>query len=114
VLLDLTSADGLVFVSGQVATDDRGEVLGRGDVGAQAEIVFGRIARVLACAGAELTDIVQVTIYLADIARDFAAFSAVRNRVLGDPAPASTLVEVSRLAEDGCLVEVSAIASGRR
>ena len=67
----------------------------------------------LARAGAGLRDVVQVTIYLTDIARDFTAFSAVRNKVLGDPAPASTLVEVSRLAEDGCLVEISAIASRR-
>lgn len=114
VLLDLTSAGKLVFVSGQVATDDRGEVLGRDDAGAQTELVFERIAQVLACAGAELSDIVQLIVYLADIGRDFPAVSAVRNRVLGDPAPASTLVEVSRLAEDGCLVEISAIASRRR
>jgi 2-iminobutanoate/2-iminopropanoate deaminase len=117
VLLDLSSAGGLVFVSGQVATDDMGQVLRPGDPGAQAEVVFERIAGVLAVAGAGLADIVQLTVYLADVERDFAAVSAVRNRVLPDPPASSTLVEVSRLAEDGCLVEISAIAAtpgGRR
>jgi enamine deaminase RidA (YjgF/YER057c/UK114 family) len=111
VLLDLSAVDGLVFVSGQVATDDGGNVIGRDDAAAQAGVVFQRIAQVLAAADAGLSDIVQLTIYLADVARDFAAVSGVRNRVLPSPPPSSTLVEVSRLAEDGCLVEISAIAS---
>jgi enamine deaminase RidA (YjgF/YER057c/UK114 family) len=103
-------AGGLIFVSGQVATDAAGNVLGRGDAGAQAEIVFERIAQVLACAHADLSGLVQVTIYLVSLERDFPLVSGVRDRVLRDPAPASTLIEVSRLAEDGCLVEISGIA----
>jgi 2-iminobutanoate/2-iminopropanoate deaminase len=100
----------LVFVSGQVATDEAGAVCCPGDAGGQTEIVFDRMAQVLAAAGGRLSDLVNVTVYVADVARDFAAISAVRNRLLGDPAPASALVEVSRLAESGCLVEISGIA----
>jgi 2-iminobutanoate/2-iminopropanoate deaminase len=114
LFLDLSAVDGLVFVSGQVATNEKGEVLGRDDPAAQTEVVFERIAQVLAGAGAGLPDVVALTIYLADIARDFAGVSAVRDRILPDPPPSSTLVEVSRLAEDGCLVEISAIAGRRR
>lgn len=100
----------LVFVSGQVATDDTGTVLCPDDAGGQATVVFDRIAEVVSSSGASLSDLVSLVIYLVDVRRDFAAVSAVRNTVLGEPAPASTLVEVSRLAEPGCLVEISAVA----
>jgi 2-iminobutanoate/2-iminopropanoate deaminase len=100
----------LVFISGQVATDDRGQVLGRGDAGRQAEVVFLRIRHILGLVSGDLADLVSVVIYVVNVERDFAAVSAVRNRVLGTPAPTSTLVEVSRLAEEGCLVEISGIA----
>jgi 2-iminobutanoate/2-iminopropanoate deaminase len=106
----LTDATRMVFVSGQVATDADGTVLSPGDAGGQAEIVFGNIRAVLAASGGGLADLVSVQIFLVDVARDFPAVSSVRNRVLGEPAPASVLVEVSRLAEDGCLVEVSGVA----
>lgn len=100
----------LVFVSGQVATDDQGRVLSPGDAGKQTEIVFERIERVLDRAGATLGDLVSVVIYLTDVRRDFTMVSEVRNRVLHDPPPSSALVEVSRLAEPGCLVEISGVA----
>nr|AUV64123.1 enamine deaminase [Streptomyces citricolor]BAV57060.1 hypothetical protein [Streptomyces citricolor] len=110
VALSVSATDRLVFVSGQVATDDQGNVLAPGDAGAQAEIVFERIRQVLNGAGGDLADLVNLVIYVHDVARDFKAVSTVRNRVLSRPAPASTLVEVSRLAEEGCLVEISGIA----
>ncbi|GLZ37111.1 RidA family protein [Actinokineospora sp. NBRC 105648] len=110
VAVDVGPGSRLVFVSGQVATDDTGAVLHPGDAGGQAEVVFTRIAEVLAEAGATPADLVSVVVYLTDVVRDFGAVSTVRNRVLGDPAPASTLVEVARLAESGCLVEISGIA----
>lgn len=98
-----------VFVSGQVAVDARGSLVGPGDAGRQATEVFARIEQVLAQAGAALSDLVSLVIYLVDIG-DFPAVSAVRNRVLGEPAPSSTLVVVNRLVEAGCLVEVSGVA----
>lgn len=104
------AVDRLVFVSGQVATDVHGAVLHPGDAAGQAEVVFERIGQVLAEAGGTLSDLVSVVVYVVDVKRDFPAVSGVRNRLLGEPAPASTLVEVSRLAEDGCLVEISGVA----
>lgn len=109
--LRLQGSARLVFISGQVATDDRGQVLGRGDAGRQAEVVFQRIRQILGLAGGDLADLVSVVIYLVNVERDFAAVSAVRNRMLGVPPPTSTLVEVSRLAEDGCVVEISGMAA---
>jgi 2-iminobutanoate/2-iminopropanoate deaminase len=104
-----------VFVSGQVATDHQGRVLAPGNPGTQAEIVFERIESVLAQAGGSLADLVSVVVYLVDRAH-FEAVSAVRNRVLSEPAPSSTLIVAARLAEEGCLVEISGIAlvSGAR
>ncbi|MFC9268304.1 RidA family protein [Streptomyces zhihengii] len=99
----------MVFVSGQVSSDAEGRVIGPGDAALQAETVFRLLSEVLAEAGGELSDLVSVVVYLADMA-DFAAVSAVRNRVLGDPAPSSTLVEVSRLAIAEHLVEISGVA----
>jgi 2-iminobutanoate/2-iminopropanoate deaminase len=100
----------LVFVTGQVASDASGRMLGPGDAGRQAEVVFERIEAVLVAAGGDLSDLTSVVIYLLDVARDFTAVSAVRNRVLSDPAPASTLVGVSEFAERGCLLEISGVA----
>ncbi|MDF5751642.1 RidA family protein [Spongiactinospora sp. TRM90649] len=99
----------LVFVSGQVATDAAGGVIGRDDAGAQAEAVFERLRQVLAGAGGDLRHLVSLIIYLTDMS-DFRAVSAVRDRLLADPAPSSTLVEVSRLAEPGIRVEISGVA----
>lgn len=100
----------MVFVSGQVATDEVGQVIAPHDAGRQAEVVFQRIDRVLSQAGGQLSDLVSLVLYLTDVGRDFAAVSAVRNRLLGDPPPTSTLVEVARLVESGCVVEISAVA----
>lgn len=100
----------LVFISGQVATDDKGAVLAPGDAGRQTEILFERLGQVLSSAGGQVSDLVNLVIYVTDVKRDLSAISAARNRALGDPPPASTLIEVSRLAELGCLVEISGIA----
>jgi 2-iminobutanoate/2-iminopropanoate deaminase len=110
VQVPVPAGGSLIFVSGQVATDDQGKVLAADDPGGQARLVFERIAQVLAPAGASLADLVSVTIFLTDVAADFAAVSAVRNEVLSEPPPASVLVEVSHLAEPGCLVEIAGIA----
>lgn len=104
-----SSADRWIFISGQVSTDAQGHLLGPGDAGRQAEVVFERLAQVLAEAGATLTNLVNLVIYLVD-RRDFKAVSSVRDRLLSTPAPASTLVIVSELVEEGCLVEISATA----
>ena len=110
VRVQVSGDSSLVFVSGQVATDSQGKVLAAGDPGGQARVVFERLAQVLAAAGGSLADLVSVTVYLTDVEADFAAVSAVRNEVLSEPPPASVLVEVSRLAEPGCLVEIAGLA----
>lgn len=107
----LGAGDRVIHVSGQVATDHLGNVLCRDDPGGQAEVVFARLSETLTAAGASLSDVLSVTIFLTERAH-FAAISEVRNRIFRDHAPASTLV-IAQLMESGCLLEINAVAVKR-
>ncbi len=106
---DAVQAGGLLFISGCVPADAQGRLVGDGDVVAQARQVFESIGRVLAAAGAGFADVVKVTVYLIDI-DDRPLINPVRQEAFGDVRPASTLVEVSRLALPGARLEVDAVA----
>lgn len=106
---DAVRANGLLFVSGCLPVDERGRLVGGNDVVAQARHVFANIERVLAAAGAGFADVLKVTVYLTDIA-DRPRINPVRQEVFGAARPASTLVEVARLALDGARLEVDAVA----
>jgi len=97
-----------IALSGQVATDETGAVVGEGDCGAQARQVFANIARVLAGFGATLSDVVQATGYLADRA-DAPAYLAVRQETFPVDPPATTTV-VAALLSPLFLVEVQVLA----
>lgn len=103
----LGGASWLVLVSGQVATDEEGKIVCPNDAAGQAEVVFEKLRHVLASAGAEVSDLLSVTIYIQNRA-DLSAVSSVRNRIFARSAPSSTLV-IAELAEEGCLVEISGI-----
>jgi 2-iminobutanoate/2-iminopropanoate deaminase len=106
---DAVRAGDLLFVSGVVPVDERGAVVGGGDVVAQARQVFANMGRVLDAAGASFADVVKVTIFLTDV-DDRPLINPVRQDVFGEARPASTLVEVSRLAVPGAKIEVEAVA----
>jgi 2-iminobutanoate/2-iminopropanoate deaminase len=106
---DAVRAGRLVFVSGCVPVDPGGALVGGDDVVAQARQVFRNVGETLAAAGASFRDVVKVTVFLTDV-DDRAAINPVRQEVFGDTRPASTLVEVSRLAVPGAKLEVEAIA----
>lgn len=106
---DAVHAGPYLFVSGCAPTDGEGAVVGRGDVVAQARQVFDNMRQVLEHAGGSFSDVVKVTVYLTDI-DDREAIDVVRRQVFGDRRPASTLIEVSRLALDGMAIEVEAVA----
>jgi enamine deaminase RidA (YjgF/YER057c/UK114 family) len=76
---------------------------------AQARQVFANMRAVLAAAGCGFEDIVKVTVFLTDI-DDRPKINPVRQEVFGPARPASTLVEVVRLAVEGAKIEVEAIA----
>jgi reactive intermediate/imine deaminase len=106
---DAVLAGDLLFVSGVVAVDGEGRLVGGEDVVAQARQVFANMRAVLAAAGCGFEDVVKVTVFLTDI-DDRPKINPVRQEVFGLARPASTLVEVARLAVDGAKIEVEAIA----
>ena len=106
---DAVRAGDLLFVSGIVAVDAEGALVGGSDVVAQAEQVFALLGRVLAAAGAAPGDVVKVTLYLLD-KDDRPRINPVRQRFFGTARPASTLLEVSGLAVAGARLEVDAVA----
>ncbi|MBA3331441.1 MAG: RidA family protein [Actinobacteria bacterium] len=107
---DAVRAGNLLFVSGCVPVDGEGRLVGGDDVVRQAEQVFRNIGEVLAAAGASPGEVVKVTVFLTHI-DERARINPVRQRFFGDARPASTLVEVSRLAVPGARIEVEAVAA---
>jgi 2-iminobutanoate/2-iminopropanoate deaminase len=106
---DAVRAGDLLFVSGCVPVDDEGKLVGGDDVVAQAEKVFENIGAVLAAAGSSAEDVVKVTLFVTDI-DDRPKINPVRQRFFGETRPASTLVEISKLAIPGAKLEVEAVA----
>jgi reactive intermediate/imine deaminase len=106
---DAVRAGDLVFVSGCVPVDELGHLVGGDDIVEQARQTFRNVGDVLAAAGARHRDVVKVTIFLTDV-DDRPSINPVRQEFFGDTRPASTLVEVSRLAIPGAKIEVEAIA----
>jgi reactive intermediate/imine deaminase len=106
---DAVRAGELLFVSGCIAVDGDGLLIGGDDVVAQTRQVFANLTATLAAAGASIHDVVKVTVYLTDV-RDRAAVNTVREVMFGGTRPASTLVEVSKLVLDEARVEIDAVA----
>lgn len=106
---DAVLAGDTLYVSGIVAVDAGGKVVGGDDFVAQARAVFAIMDRVLAAAGMGPHHVARVTLYLLDV-DDRPRINPVREAFFGATRPASTLVEVSRLAVPGARLEVEAIA----
>lgn len=102
-------AGGLLFVAGQVALDGAGQVVGKGDVTAQARQVMENIKAILEAGGASLDDVVKVTLFVTDMA-DLPKVLEVRKQYFRAPYPAATAVQVSALANPDFLVEIEAVA----
>jgi len=97
-------------VSGQVAQDESGELVGPGDPAAQARQVFENLRRCLAQVGAGFGDVVKLTFFVLDVA-DLPAVRAARDAVIDTARPpASTAVQVAALFAPGYLLEVEAWA----
>ncbi len=98
-----------VYISGQVALDKDGTLVGAGEMKAQAEQVFKNLEAALAAAGAKFTDVVKMNTYTTDMSK-LAAIREVRARYFGDTVPASTLVQVSQLFRPDVLLEIEVVA----
>jgi enamine deaminase RidA (YjgF/YER057c/UK114 family) len=94
-----------IYIAGQVAFDKSGNVVGKGDFAAQATQVFENLILALAAVGATFDNVVKVT----DMSQ-LKTLREIRGRYYGEFAPASTLVEIGRLAHPDLMIEIEAIA----
>ena len=99
----------LLFISGQAAIDEHGDIVGAGDFDAQAEQVFSNLQRVLEAGGSSLERIVKVTIFLTDMG-NFPKIVELRGKWFTPPYPADTIVEVTSLALPELEIEIEAMA----
>lgn len=101
----------LLFISGQLAFDERMQIIGKGDMGAQTRQVLENIKKALTAAGATFKDIIRVHVFVTDLS-DFRAVHDVRLEYFDpDHLPASTLVQVAGLAHADALIEIDAVAA---
>jgi 2-iminobutanoate/2-iminopropanoate deaminase len=99
----------IIFVAGQLPLDKKGEIVGEGDFRTQITQVFENIKSVLLEANASFSDVVKLNIYVKDV-KELPVVQEVRSRYLARPYPATTLVEITALANPRALVEIEAMA----
>ncbi len=111
-VVEVTGPGRTVYIAGQLGLDRAGKLAGApGDFRAQAVQVFENLKAALATVGATFRDVVKINNYITDMSH-LATFREVRDMYLNTAAPpASTLVAISKLAREGALVEIEAIAA---
>jgi reactive intermediate/imine deaminase len=102
-------AGNLLFIAGQVSTDSAGQLVGAGDMRAQVKQVLENLKRALASQGADFSHVAKINTFTTDI-EAFLTAREVREEYFKGHPPASTLVEIKRLARPEFLVEIEAIA----
>ena len=98
----------LVFVSGLTAKNERGEIVGVGDIGAQTRQVCENLQAAMRAAGGTLADIVRVDIFVKEMT-GFTEIHEVRRQYFGPNPPASTMVAVTAFTHPDMLIEINAI-----
>jgi reactive intermediate/imine deaminase len=98
-----------IYIAGQVALDTAGQIVGKGDLAAQTKQVFENLAVALKAAGATFANVVKTNYYLRD-AGQVAVVREIRSRYFTGELPASTLIEVPRLANPDFLIEIEVVA----
>jgi 2-iminobutanoate/2-iminopropanoate deaminase len=100
-----------IYVSGQVSHDDRGSIVGSGDMDAQMRQAYSNIQKVLAQYGATMDNIVDETLFVTDMNTAFAAAVKCREDIFfGTPVVASTIVQIQRLAFPELMMEIKCVA----
>src|SRR6185312_4074264 len=99
----------LVFISGMVAKDADGKVVGVGDIEAQTRQVCENVKAALEAAGGRMDDICRVDVYVRNM-EHFDRIHKVRRDYFKSPPPASTMVEVTKMTSPDYLIEINAIA----
>jgi 2-iminobutanoate/2-iminopropanoate deaminase len=105
----ITSGGRAIWLAGQVAAEDASGRSLAGDFDGQVREVFARLGQTLAEAGASLSDMVTMTVFITD-ARFGDRFTELRKDIFGDNFPASALITIAGLARPELLVEVQGVA----
>ena len=100
----------LLYISGMTAADEKGNLIGPGDIVRQTEYIFEKMGRILLAAGADFSHVVETTDYYLTL-EGYAQTAAVRKKVFGGPPyPAATGIQVAGLIRPGALIEIKAVA----
>lgn len=102
-------AGDFLFISGQTAIDEHGQLAGIGDFDKQADRAFENLEKVLKAGGSSFRNVIKVTILLKDM-RNFNKIVALRGKYFKAPYPADTILEVSSLYSPDALIEIEAVA----
>jgi len=102
--------DKTLYISGQIPLDMDMNVVGKNDMAAQTQQVYGNLKRVLEDAGGSMKNIVMLNIYCTDVERFDKETRGMRKKYFGDYYPAVTAVEVKRLYRPDFMIEVEAVA----
>ena len=108
-IVEVTGPNKTIYISGQIAYDKDGKLVGAGDMQAQAEQVFKNLEAALTAAGAKFSDVVKMNSYITDMSR-IQAVRDVRARYFKDSLPASTFVQVAGLVRPDLLLEIEVVA----
>ena len=98
-----------IYVSGQIANDLEGTLVGPGDMRAQTRQVFENLRAILAANEATFADVVKIGTYLTTL-NDLAGMREVRSEYLTSEPPASTAVQVAALVVPDALIEIDLVA----
>jgi enamine deaminase RidA (YjgF/YER057c/UK114 family) len=100
----------IAYISGQVALDKAGQLVGEGDIVAQTRKVLENIKEALTAIGADFSDVVKLNYYAVDVSR-LAEIRELRNEYFSAPQPASTFVVVKGLVRPEFLIEIEAVVA---
>lgn len=111
-VVETRSPSRTIYIAGQLGRTPDGSFAGApGDFRAQAAQAFENLKLALAAADADFHHVVKITAYFTDITSDIGSYLEVRNFYVNTKAPpASTAIQISKLAHDGALFEIEAIA----
>jgi 2-iminobutanoate/2-iminopropanoate deaminase len=100
-----------IYLFGQVSHDDRGTIIGRGDMEAQMRRAYANVDKMLRQYGATMANVVDEVLFVTDMEAAFAARVKCRQEVFsGNPLVASTIVQIQRLAFPELMIEIKCIA----
>ena len=108
-IVEVTGPARTIYISGQIAFDKDGKIVGAGDMKAQAEQVFKNLQAALDAAGAKFSDVVKMNTYITDMDKA-PAVREVRAKYFTDTTPASTFVKVAGLVRPELMLEIEVIA----